>query len=108
MRVRREAGGGRRKIAPVVSFVIVLLMAGCGTAPKKAAPEAVFCPWNLRPYHEATPRCFHGSRFTTGAKLRPITVYGRLAKRLKGSSRGTASGMWARLPGTASGGPSSA
>jgi len=38
------------------------------------SPDDVFCPWNLRPYHDARPRCLYGSSSTTGTYASPKTV----------------------------------
>src|SRR6185437_1630929 len=38
------------------------------------SPIDVFCPWNLRPYHDATPRSWYGVSIVAGTYSRPSTA----------------------------------
>src|SRR5215216_1932535 len=71
------------------------------------SPLDVGRPWNLRPYHDASPRSLKLASLLSGVYQRPNTSYGLLGPPLRsGSMRGSASGTCARLGGGFAPGPS--
>src|SRR5688572_26133764 len=64
------------------------------------SPLEVGRPWNLRPYHDASPRSVSTASPASGVYQRPKISYGLLGPPLRsGSMRGSASGTCARFGG---------